>query len=258
MTDERPPETPEHPEEKEKKAADAESGKEKDAPADENKDGTAAAEKQPAAKPAAEKPAAAAKPAGPKPVEPSGEVVETDVTRALGEKFGGAVKGVANPCGEATVSVEKARLIDTLTWLHDDPAARMDYLSDLTAVHYPNNEKKIEVVYHLYSIEKNHSLRVRVPLDEGESCPTATGIWRTADWHEREVHDLMGVVFDGHPNLVTILLPEGWEDHPLRKEYPLGGAQEEEIRANAFGRPGTMSDDLDEVRKIIKEYRYEP
>lgn len=206
----------------------------------------------PAPKPAAPAPKP---PAGPKVWEPTGEVAENAASQALKAKFGDAVTGVKNPCGEAAVLVEKARLVEALTFLRDDPACAMDYLSDMTAAHYPNNPKKFEVLYHAYSLGKKHSLRVKVQLDDGEPCPTATGVWPGADWMEREAHDMFGVVFEGHPNPKTILLPDGFEGHPLLKELPVGGAQEEMIRSNRYGKPVYLPDDLEEARKIIQERR---
>ena len=205
-----------------------------------------------AAKPAA--PAAPKPPAGPKKWEPSGEIVENVPAHALKARFP-EVLGVKSPCGEATLLVPKTRLIEALSFLRDDGACGMDYLSDMTAAHYPVNDKKFEVVYHCYSLEKKHSLRVKVQLDDGETCPTATAVWPGADWMEREAHDMFGVVFEGHPNLKVILLPDDFEGHPLRKEFPLGGAQEAMIRANRYGKPVLLPDDLEEARKALKEPR---
>ena len=201
----------------------------------------------------AEKPVKAPPP--PKPVVPTGEVVETVVTRKLLEEFGEAVRGVNNPFGEATVLVGKEKLIEVLGFLKENPDCAMNFLSDQCGAHYPNNEKKFEVVYHCYSIPKNHSLRVKVALDDGENCPTAVGVWGTANWHEREIHDMFGIHFEGHPDLRTILLPDNWEGHPLRKEYPLGGPKEEEIRKDAYSKPQYLPDSAEEAAKIIEEGR---
>ncbi|MEW5765642.1 MAG: NADH-quinone oxidoreductase subunit C [Acidobacteriota bacterium] len=210
----------------------------------------------PVEKPAAAKPAAPKAPAAPKKWEPTGEVVLNAPAQALAERFGESVRGVKSPCGEAGVLVDKARLVEILTFLRDDPGCAMNYLSDLTGAHYPINDKKFEVVYHLYSLEKGHSLRVKVQLEDGEPCPTATGVWPGADWMEREAHDMLGIVFEGHPNLKVILLPDDFEGHPLRKEFPLGGAQEEMIRSNRYGKPVYLPDDVEEARKIVEEQRH--
>ncbi len=194
-------------------------------------------------------------PAVPKAWEPTGEVVTSLVTEKLQSAFSGSVTGVKSPCGEAALLVKKEKIIEALTFLKNDPDCAMNYLSDLTAAHYPNNEKPFEVVYHCFSLSKGRFVRVKTQLGDQEPCPTATVVWRTADWMEREVHDMFGIVFEGHPNLKTILLPEGWEGHPLRKEYPLGGPKEEEIRANKFSKPRYLPDDLKEATRIIKEAR---
>lgn len=221
---------------------------------------TPSAGPEPTSPPAAE---AASKSAAPAPKappvskkwEPTGEVVENAVTQALRAKFGDAVAGVKNSCGEATVLVPREKLVEILTFLRDDASCAMNYLSDMTAAHHPNNDKKFEVLFHTYSLEKGHFLRVKVQLDDGEACPTATGVWPGADWMEREAHDMFGVVFEGHPNPKVILLPDDFEGHPLRKEFPLGGNQEATIRANRYGKPAYLPDDIEEARKIVQEHR---
>ncbi len=205
-----------------------------------------------AAVPAAPKPAA---PPAPKKWEPTGEVVSTPVTERLSDQFGDAVRGVKSPCGEAIVLVAKDRLIEVLSFLKTDPACGMDYLSNLTAAHYPNNDKKFEVVYDCFSIGKRHAVRVKTALDDGEPCPTAVPVWPGANWQEREVHDMYGIVFAGHPNLKVILLPEVWDGHPLRKEYPLGGPKEAAIRADKFAKPAYMPDDVEAAMRIVEEGR---
>lgn len=222
-------------------------------PAEEKK--TAAEEQAATPGKPAEKSEASEKPAPPKGWEPTGDIVSSPVTEKLSAEYSGAVSGIPNSCGEATVRVKKEKLIEILSFLKNDPATAMNYLSDLTAVHFPDNEKVFEVVYHLYSISLGHSLRLKVGLDDGEGCPTATGVWKTANWHEREVHDMFGIVFEGHPNLKTILLPEKWDGNPLRKEYPLGGPKEDKMRAGAFERPVYLPDDVEEAAKIIREMK---
>ena len=260
MTDEtRPPEAPQIPP-AEAGGAQQETAPEAKAEPPKAPEAAASAEAQPAPKPAAPPvpkpatPAAPKPPPGPKKWEPTGEVVENIPAQALKAHFGEAA-GVKNPCGEAAVMVPKDKLIAALAFLRDDADCAMDYLSDMTGAHYPVNDKKFEVVYHLYSMTRRHSLRVKVQLDDGEPCPTATGVWPGADWMEREAHDLLGIVFEGHPNLRVILLPEDFEGHPLRKEFPLGGKQEEMIRGNRYGKPVYLPDDLEEAKKIIEERR---
>jgi NADH-quinone oxidoreductase subunit C len=115
------------------------------------------------------------------------------------------------------------RLTDILRLLRDDFA--FDMLSDVSAVDWLPRDPRYDVNYHLYSTQTNDRLRVKVQLQDEESphVPSVVGVWPTADWHEREVYDFFGVVFDGHPDLKRILMPDEWIGHPLRKDYPVGG-----------------------------------
>jgi NADH-quinone oxidoreductase subunit C len=90
-------------------------------------------------------------------------------------------------------------------------------------VDYPTRSQRFDVVMHLYSMTQNHRLRVKAAVGENETIPTVSGVWKTANWQEREAFDMFGVVFEGHPDLRRILLPEDWEGYPMRKDYPLGG-----------------------------------
>ena len=206
--------------------------------------------------PAAAAPPKPVVPAGPKKWAPTGEVVENALSAAVKAAFVDAVQGVPNTASESTVLVKRENLIEVLTFLRDDPSCLANYLSDMTAAHYPNNDKKFEVMYHCYSLEKGLGLRVKVQLADGESSPSAVCVWPGADWMEREAHDMFGVVFEGHPNPKVILLPDNFEGHPLRKEFPLGGAQEEMIRGNLYGKPAYMSDNIEDAKKIIQERRH--
>ena len=117
-----------------------------------------------------------------------------------------------------------ARLLEALEAFRDDEELRLDFLSNLTATDWPGREPRFRVVYDLASNECHHRLRVKVALAEDDlHVPSVTGPFPTADWHERETYDFFGVVFDGHPNLRRLLLPEGWEGWPLRKTEELGG-----------------------------------
>jgi NADH-quinone oxidoreductase subunit C len=101
--------------------------------------------------------------------------------------------------------------------------AGFDFLLDLTAVDYPGRAARFDIVYHLYSFDARQRLRVKTRAAAGEAVPTASGLWKSANWFEREVFDLFGVQFEGHPNLVRIVMPDDWVGHPLRKDYPIGG-----------------------------------
>lgn len=128
--------------------------------------------------------------------------------------------------GDETVLVKKEDLLRLVTWLKDDPETRFDFLVDITAVDYltypENKPTRFEVVYHLYSLKKGHRLRIKVPVDlPNPEVDTLTGLWKTADWFEREVWDQYGIKFKGHPNLKRLLNHKEFVGHPLRKDYPI-------------------------------------
>ena len=134
-----------------------------------------------------------------------------------------AIEEVSSFRDQVTVRVFKDNIVEVCTYLRDTPELEFDFLTDLTAVDYPQRPKRFDVVYHLYSMSRNHRLRVKAAVGENETIQSVTGIWKTADWDERECYDMFGVIFAGHPDLRRILLPEDWEGYPLRKEYPLAG-----------------------------------
>ncbi len=144
---------------------------------------------------------------------------------ALNERFGDAIQRTElTSAGQDVVFVEPARNAEVLGWLKDDPDQRFDLLADVTAVDHGGG-RPIEVVYQLWSIPHKRALRVKceLPLDALEIASVAP-LWHTADWLEREVYDLFGVTFTGHPDLRRILMPEDYEEgHPLRKDFPLRG-----------------------------------
>ncbi len=125
--------------------------------------------------------------------------------------------------GDDTAVVKRDRLVDMVTFLRDDPALAFELLSDVTAVDYLGvKEPRFEVVYHFYSVSKNHRLRIKVPLEEREpSLPSVVSLYKSALWMEREAFDLYGIVFEGHPDLRRILMYEEFEGHPLRKDYEM-------------------------------------
>ena len=124
---------------------------------------------------------------------------------------------------DLTILLSSDKILPICQFLHDDPELNFVYVADITAVDYPQRSPRFDVVYHLYSIDKNHRIRIKTGVDEGKSIPSVTGIWKGADWFEREIYDMFGVEFTGHPDLRRILLPDDWEGHPLRKDYPLQG-----------------------------------
>jgi NADH-quinone oxidoreductase subunit C len=165
----------------------------------------------------------------------SGPALVEQLTQRFGEKIAGANLDNVDPWIEVTPS----GIVDVCTYLKNEPSLSFDYLNSVTAVDYfEADEKKaakvdwqphLEVVYHLFSMKHKHSLVLKVMLPRWKDyqpgalpeIPSVAGIWRTADWHERECYDLLGVRFDGHPNLRRILCPEDWAGHPLRKDYEM-------------------------------------
>ena len=127
--------------------------------------------------------------------------------------------------GEITVVVPREHIVDVCAFLKTAPGLEFNLLADLCGVDRgAEEEPRFEVNYHLFSTTKYHRLRLKVLLNEDDAkVSTVTRIWRTANWHERETYDLFGVIFDGHPDLRRILLPDEWEGHALRKDFPLRG-----------------------------------
>ena len=145
---------------------------------------------------------------------------------AMRARFGGAILRHLVSCGDTIVYVEVARLLEVMTWLRDDPGQRFDYLTDVTAVEYRDQERPLEVVWQLRSLGRKADLRVKVELDQRQPLVVASvfDLWKGADWLEREVFDMFGVSFTGHPDLRRILMWETYaEGFPLRKDFPLRG-----------------------------------
>jgi NADH-quinone oxidoreductase subunit C len=141
------------------------------------------------------------------------------------------------------IYVPADRLVDTCLALRETPVLRFDVLLEVTAADYFPREPRFEIVYHLLSIPNRRRLRLKVRTTAGASVPTVQSVWRGAGWPEREVWDMFGIVFDGHPDLRRLLMPEDWEGHPARKDYPVQirketqtyeplEVSEEEFRAN--------------------------
>jgi NADH-quinone oxidoreductase subunit C len=126
--------------------------------------------------------------------------------------------------GEVTAVIEPAALLGTLRELRGDPELAFDALSDVSATDWPDREPRFWMAYHLRSRSHGHRLRLKAGLPEtAPHVASVTGVFPTADWLEREVFDFYGIVFDDHPDLRRIIMPDEWEGYPLRKDYPLGG-----------------------------------
>jgi NADH-quinone oxidoreductase subunit C len=187
-------------------------------------------------KPTAEKPAAAAPPAAPAkppaPAKPAGPV-PLPWTSPLVEKFrnqyGSGIEALTY-LGQNYLNVDRSLIPDILRLLRDQE--HFDYCVDITAVHYPKREKQFDVVWILYSFPRNERMRVKTQIADGASIPSSVNIWATANWLEREVFDMFGIKFDGHPDLKRILLPDGWKGHPLRKDYGILQQDKEWVQIN--------------------------
>ena len=135
------------------------------------------------------------------------------------------ISQITEALGEVTALVPREQIVAVCSHLKAAPEANFDFLADLCgADRGVEEEPRFEVNYHLFSTTKFHRLRLKVLVNEDDArVPTVTGVWRTANWHERETFDLFGVIFEGHPDLRRILLPEDWQGHALRKDFPLRG-----------------------------------
>jgi NADH-quinone oxidoreductase subunit C len=145
------------------------------------------------------------------------------IAAKLAAALPGAVFDSTFAFGELTLTVDPARIIEALQFLRDDPAAQFVSIIDISGVDYPERERRFDVVYHLLSPKMNRRVRVKVATDEETPIASATVVYPGADWYEREVYDLFGVLFDGHPDLRRILTDYGFDGHPLRKDFPMTG-----------------------------------
>jgi NADH-quinone oxidoreductase subunit C len=152
-------------------------------------------------------------------------VPPAELVTALREEREGWVSEVIEAFGELTLIVPREHIADACAHLKTAPGFEFDMLVDIAGVDRgPEEEPRFEVNYHLFSTKRYHRLRLKVLLDQAAvHVPTVTGVWRTANWHERETFDMFGVVFDGHPDLRRILLPDDFQGHALRKDFPLRG-----------------------------------
>jgi NADH-quinone oxidoreductase subunit C len=178
----------------------------------------------PATPPKAAAPAAPAKPAGPTPVPWDSAMV----ARFKGQ-YGSGIEALTY-LGQNYMVVHRSLIPNLLMQLRDDE--KFEYCVDVTAVHYPKREKQFDVLWILYSFEKNERVRVKTMIAENETLPSAVEIWPTCNWLEREVFDMFGIKFDGHPDMKRILLPDGWKGHPLRKDYGIIQQDNEWVQIN--------------------------
>ncbi len=153
--------------------------------------------------------------------------IEDDITvRKLRAAFPEAVLAVTDFRGQLAITVAPQQIVEICGFVKTDRDLRFNQLLDVTAVDYLGRVPRFDVVYHLLSHSRKARLRLKAPVSDADPrLPTISGLWQAANFAEREVYDLMGIRFDGHPDLRRILLPEHWEGHPLRHDHPVGGEE---------------------------------
>ncbi|MDB5145681.1 MAG: NADH-quinone oxidoreductase subunit [Mucilaginibacter sp.] len=166
-----------------------------------------------------------------------GKITNEELLNSIKGKFENDVTSVSEPFGLLTLETSREKIIDLLTFLKTDAKLQFIYLTDITAIHYPEQEKQIGVIYHLHSLVNNVRIRIKVFVADGDvKMPTATVLWNGANWMERETYDFYGVVFEGHPDLRRILNVDDMTVFPMRKEYPLEDPNRVDKRDYFFGR----------------------
>ena len=164
------------------------------------------------------------------------KATNTEIIDLLGEKFGEQLFDVTEPYGLLTFSTTKDRIIDVLSFMKENGKINFNFLTDLTAVHYPE-KNQIAVVYHLHSMVSGVRTRVKVFVHENDpTIPTASTLWNSANWMERETYDFFGVKFVGHPDLRRILNMDELNVHPMLKQYPLEDPNRVDKKDEYFGR----------------------
>jgi len=151
-------------------------------------------------------------------------MAEVNLTvKKLKERFIDSILEVTTFRGEITVTVSRGEIFEICKFLHSDPDLQYRLLTDLCGLDFFPQTPRFGVVYLVYSLKSNQRLRVKARVGETESIPSVESIWKVANWYEREVYDLFGIAFDNHPDLRRIMLWDGYEGHPLRKDFPVEG-----------------------------------
>ena len=165
------------------------------------------------------------------------ETRNSELLQLLGEQFGAKVTNVGEPYGLLTFETTKDVILQVLAFLKEDPRTSFSFLTDITAVHYPEKKHGIAVVYHLHNMVAKNRVRVKVFIDQHEpAIATATTLWKGANWMERETYDLFGVKFEGHPDLRRILNMDDLGVFPMLKQYPLEDPNRVDKKDEYFGR----------------------
>lgn len=165
------------------------------------------------------------------------EVTNQELIALMGERFGDKITDVNEPYGLLTFETTKDVIIEVLNFLKKNSLADFNFLTDITAVHYPEKKHGIAVVYHLHSMVKRIRVRIKVFIDEQHPViPSATSVWNGANWMERETYDFFGVRFEGHPDLRRILNMDDLGVYPMLKQYPLEDPNRVDKKDEYFGR----------------------
>ncbi len=166
-----------------------------------------------------------------------GKLTNQAVLQKITARFGEAISVPAEPYGLLTFETDKGTIAELLKFLKEDKELAFIYLTDITGIHYPEKELPIGVIYHLHSLTNNVRVRIKVFL-EGENpvIPSATPLWKGADWMERETYDFFGIRFDGHPDLRRILNVDDMDVFPMRREFPLEDPNRVDKKDYFFGR----------------------
>lgn len=167
-----------------------------------------------------------------------GKITNEELLQKLTAQFASTIASPVEHYGILTVETSREQIMDTLAWLKNDPELQFIYLTDITAIHYPEQQdKEIGVIYHLHSLVNNVRIRIKVFLADGDvNIPSATALWKGANWMERETYDFFGVNFTGHPDLRRILNVDDMTVFPMRKEYPLEDPNRVDKKDYFFGR----------------------
>jgi NADH-quinone oxidoreductase subunit C len=178
----------------------------------------------PSAAPSAVKPAVAAKSPALAPVP-----WDSPMVAKLKGAYGSGIDPLSY-AGQNYIVVDRSLIPEILQVLRNEE--QFDYCVDITAVHYPQREKQFDVLWVLYSFVRNERIRVKTQIKDGDTLPSSVSIWVGTNWLEREVYDMFGIKFDGHPDMKRILLPDGWKGHPLRKDYSILQQDTEWVQIN--------------------------
>ena len=150
-------------------------------------------------------------------------MTNAELLEKIKSKFGDYIIEHDEFRGELSVTINKEKLVELMNFLKNEPDLQFDYLVLMTAVDFPKREERFDLVYELRSLTYKMVMRVKTRTKEDEPVDSISSIWHSADWDERETYDMFGIRFNNHPDLRRILMPDDWEGHPLRKDYPLKG-----------------------------------